>query len=168
MEDKKSLEDALKAAGIVILPKARTERSNPYWLKAVCKVYKANGAYAYCLCENRGDGTPQIKRDFGPMSVILRIESVHPYHELEKRFIPKLRSDREIERYLFKSDIDPKLTQSLLAREGKDGKAIASDRRKIKELIMGVAIKDARLMLEEEARCRKITEYGEGTGKENQ
>lgn len=167
-EDIKSLEDALKAAGIVVLPKARTERSNPYWLKAVCKVSKANGVQSYCLCENKGDGTPLIKRDFGPMSVITSIESVHPYQELEKRFTPKLRSDKEIERYLFKSNVDPKLTASLLSREGKTSEEYGRDRKKIRELIMTVAMKDAILMLEEEARCQKIASYGEGTEQETE
>lgn len=166
MEDKNSLDKALESAGLAVRPKKMTEKSTPYWLKAICRVYKSNGVYSYCLCENV-DGKCVIKRDFGPMAAIVRIEDIFPYEVLEKRFIPKLRTDREIERYLIKSDVPAEQIKVLMSKENKTNEEISADRKTLKEMVMNIAMADAVKMLAEEARCKTISEYGERTDKED-
>lgn len=77
----KSLQRALNAAACRELPKAVTEEdaSREYWTKAIALVRKRDQSRSYCLVERGADGVIRYKADFGNMSAIYGLVSVHPY-----------------------------------------------------------------------------------------
>lgn len=57
-----------------------------FWLKAIALVKRMNGIESYVLAEHRADGYISYVHDFGPLSPIVSLISVHPYMYLEERF----------------------------------------------------------------------------------
>ena len=69
------------------LPKKFSKDSGMFWLKAIVLVKRMNGIESYVLAEQRSDGYISYVHDFGPLSPIVSLISVHPYMYLEERFI---------------------------------------------------------------------------------
>lgn len=84
-----SLSKALSFVGIPELPKAYREGSGDVWLEALVLVRKMNTTQSYCIAERSSEGKITYKKDFGTMSPILGLVSIHPYKILDiERFIP--------------------------------------------------------------------------------
>lgn len=94
MEDikDKSLRLALEGSGCTELPKSRNNDDDGFWIKAIVLVRKSNFTTSYAMAERRGDGCINYTRDFGDMSPIMGLISVHPYLYLDERLIPSSES----------------------------------------------------------------------------
>jgi len=77
----RTLREAMEAAGVRQLP----PRCNPsdIWIYAIVLVRKLDCTQNYALASRRGDGRIKVFRDFGRMSPIAGIASVHPYMYLD-------------------------------------------------------------------------------------
>lgn len=84
-----SLEKALGAARLGVLPKIFKSDDKRFWFRALVLVRKRNGTMSYALAERKGDGVVKIVKDFGLMSPIAGVTSVYPYMFLDETFIPK-------------------------------------------------------------------------------
>lgn len=98
-----SLKDALNEIKLDELPKQFKESSGDFWLKAVVLVKKQDTTLSYALAERNSEGLISYKKDFGTMSPIAGLISVHPYVVLDKeRFIdstltPEGKKDKLVE-----------------------------------------------------------------------
>lgn len=73
-----SLRRALDATACRELPPPYREGAG-FWVKAIVLVRKRNNTQSYALAERRADGLIRYTRDFGLMSQIAGLVSVHPY-----------------------------------------------------------------------------------------
>lgn len=85
-----SLKDALNAACLQDLPKqCRSDNDDDgFWLKAVVLVKKRDFTQSYCLAKRKADGKILYKRDFGTISPIIGLISIHPYIYLDTQMLP--------------------------------------------------------------------------------
>lgn len=88
----KSLRQALECSGCLELPKSNND-GDGFWIRAIVLVRKRNCTSNYALAERRGDGCIIYTRDFGDMSPITGLLSVHPYLFLDERLIPSADSN---------------------------------------------------------------------------
>lgn len=91
LEDYKreTLYAAMEAAGGVSeLPRRYDDGSGEIWIRAIVLVKKLNCTQNYALASRRGDGLISVTQDFGYVSPITGIVSVHPYLYLDaKRYL---------------------------------------------------------------------------------
>lgn len=157
-ETEVTLQAALQVTGIVGLPKAIDADYKGTWIKAICLVTKVTGRQNYVLADNDGNGNAVIKRDFGSSATIARIDSIHPYEELDERFTPNLRGDEAKATFLAKKGYDAEEIANLQSTEGKSKEQIKADKETVKSYIDRVAVGMAKETLAEEARCQEIIE----------
>ena len=87
-----SLKLALEATACRELPKVYKDGSG-FWIKAIVLVRKRNHTQSYALAERRADGVIRYVKDFGLMSQIEGLVSVHPYVYFdEERFMHPYKS----------------------------------------------------------------------------
>lgn len=87
-----SLKLALEATACRELPKVYKDGSG-FWIKAIVLVRKRNQTQSYALAERRADGVIRYVKDFGLMSQIEGLVSVHPYVYFdEERFMHPYKS----------------------------------------------------------------------------
>ena len=87
-----SLKLALEATACRELPKVYKDGSG-FWIKAIVLVRKRNQTQSYALAERRADGVIRYVKDFGLMSQIEGLVSVHPYVNFdEERFMCPFKS----------------------------------------------------------------------------
>lgn len=87
-----SLKLALEATACRELPKVYKDGSG-FWIKAIVLVRKRNHTQSYVLAERRADGVIRYVKDFGLMSQIEGLVSVHPYVYFdEERFMHPYKS----------------------------------------------------------------------------
>ena len=79
-----SLSKALSAKGLAELPKQYRDGSDEYWLEAIVLVRKQNLTQSYCLAKRDADGKISYIDDFGMMSPISGLISIHPYLYLDR------------------------------------------------------------------------------------
>lgn len=79
-----SLSKALSSKGLAELPKQYRDGSDEYWLEAIVLVRKQNLTQSYCLAKRDADGKISYIDDFGMMSPISGLISIHPYLYLDK------------------------------------------------------------------------------------
>lgn len=80
-----SLKKALIATRLLELPKQFREDSNEYWLEAVILTKKRDGSHSYAIGRRDASGKICYMADYGSMSQIIGLVSVHPYFYLNKR-----------------------------------------------------------------------------------
>lgn len=85
----KSLREALCATACTELPKRLKHGETRFWIEAIILVKKANMTVSYTTAKRRGDGSIVYTGDYGMMSPIMGIVSIHPYLYLSKLFLPK-------------------------------------------------------------------------------
>lgn len=96
----KSLKLALEAAACRELPKAYRDGMG-FWIKAIVLVRKRNMTQSYALAERRADGVIRYVKDYGLMSQIEGLVSVHPYVYFdEARFMQPFKSEAAQRRVL--------------------------------------------------------------------
>lgn len=84
-----SLSRALSAKRIPDLPKQYREDSGEYWLEAIVLVRKLNMSQSYAVAKRDADGKISYTADFGDISPISGLISIHPYMYLNKeRYMP--------------------------------------------------------------------------------
>ena len=87
-----SLKLALEATACRELPKVYKDGAG-FWIKAIVLVRKRNQTQSYALAERMADGVIRYKKDFGLMSQIEGLVSVHPYVYFdEERFMHPYKS----------------------------------------------------------------------------
>lgn len=79
-----SLSKALSAKGLTELPKQYRDDCGEFWLEAVVLVRKQNLTQSYCLAKRDADGKISYIADYGIMSPISGLISIHPYMYLDK------------------------------------------------------------------------------------
>lgn len=84
-----SLREALSATACSELPKRLSSNETRFWIEAIILVKKANMTTSYTTAKRRGDGSIVYTGDYGMMSPIMGIVSIHPYLYLSKAFLPK-------------------------------------------------------------------------------
>lgn len=80
-----SLKMALTAKRLSELPKQFREDSGEYWLEAIILTRKRDGSQSYVAGKRKADGKITYIVDFGSMSPIAGLISVHPYLYLDKK-----------------------------------------------------------------------------------
>lgn len=80
-----SLKMALTAKRLSELPKQFREDSGEYWLEAIILTRKRDGSQSYVAGKRKADGKITYIADFGSMSPIAGLISVHPYLYLDKK-----------------------------------------------------------------------------------
>lgn len=166
MVDNDTLKAALAAIGYAMLPAPLLPSHKGIWLRAVARVRLVNGTKAYCLVHNDG-GSPSVLQTFGKSVAIASYEEIYPYEELDARFRPRLKDDKAIEEYLWRTCNNMTVVRSLLSTEGKDTERLRRDRAEIERLVLRSAIAVAQKALAEEERCKKIIENGKATERKN-
>lgn len=84
-----SLSKALTAKSLPDLPKQYRDDCGEYWLEAVVLVRKQNLSQSYAVAKRDADGKITYIQDFGEMSPISGLISIHPYMYLDKeRYMP--------------------------------------------------------------------------------
>lgn len=84
-----SLKRALTAKRLSELPKQFREENGEYWLEAIILTRKRDGSQSYVAGKRKADGKIIYTADYGTMSPIAALISVHPYLYLDKkRYMP--------------------------------------------------------------------------------
>lgn len=78
-----SLKDALNFLKLDELPKQYREADAEQWLEAVVLVRKKDTSLSYAIAKRNADGRISYTHDFGHMSPIAGLVSVHPYLSAE-------------------------------------------------------------------------------------
>ena len=153
-----TLQQALQVAGLRGLPKATTANSKDIWLKGIALVSKFRGVQNYCIVENV-QNKPKIIQDFGPSLYIISIDAIYPYEVLDKKSVPDMRSPEEIVKYLVSNGHNANVIKELLSKDNKTPEQVKADKDIIKDYITQAAIKNAKLMSKEIARCNELRNY---------
>ena len=84
-----SLSKALSTLSLPELPKQYRDDCGEYWLEAIVLVRKQNLSNSYAVAKRGADGKIVYKADFGDVSPISGLISIHPYMYLNKeRYMP--------------------------------------------------------------------------------
>jgi hypothetical protein len=81
----KTLLDALSFVSLRTLPTKAEEDDN--YLSAIVEVVKVDGTTSYALQKTRDDLTKYIAKDFGTISTIKEIVSIHPFEFLKEKYV---------------------------------------------------------------------------------
>lgn len=81
----KTLLDALSFVSLRTLPTKAEEDDN--YLSAIVEVVKVDGTTSYALQKTREDLTKYIAKDFGTISTIKEIISIHPFEFLKEKYV---------------------------------------------------------------------------------
>lgn len=153
-----TLQMCLQEVGLSELPPAISASYTKRWIKGICLARKLNGIMSYCMCENDG-GKTRLKKDFGQILPVLEIVAIHPYMELDSKYIPDLRSNKQIIEFLTKNGYTADNIEALLSKNDKTNEQQRKDRQTVKDFVIKAAIKNAKAMSDEENRCSEIRNY---------
>lgn len=81
----KTLLDALSFVSLRTLPTKVEDDDN--YLSAIVEVAKVDGTTSYALQKTRDDLTKYIAKDFGTISTIKEIVSIHPFEFLKEKYV---------------------------------------------------------------------------------
>lgn len=81
----KTLLDALSFVSLRTLPTKAEDDDN--YLSAIVEVVKVDGTTSYALQKTREDLTKYIAKDFGTISTIKEIVSIHPFEFLKEKYV---------------------------------------------------------------------------------
>lgn len=124
------------------------------WMRAIVLVEKRDGSKSYVLAENNGDNTPNVVKDFGSISQIVKYKGIYPFYEVENARIPDMRNKTEIMELLtaygFKQeDIALKMSNKHLDGTPKTEEEIANDKQFIKIEVNKITIQQEKARLKE-------------------
>lgn len=117
-----SLRKALNWAVLKTLPKQYKEGSG-FWIEGIALVQKRNLTQNYVIARRDGTGATSIVADFGEMSPVIGITSIHPYLYLEDHGILDIKDEKEKKktvRGLYPVACPTKLRDSLKTATGED------------------------------------------------
>lgn len=95
-KEKESLMKVLAYCNIAKLPEEDTQEY--IWLKAIGLVAKADGTHTYVLMYKNRYNRPNIVKDFGSISTIVKTEKVYPLLLFKYSLLPKFGTDSSEER----------------------------------------------------------------------
>lgn len=123
-----SLMECLSLSRMTELPKEWDGKK--IWLKAIVRVLKCDNSCNYALAENDGRNKPEIKRDFGNMARIVKIEAIYPTYYMSENQKPDLRNKTDIITYLGNAGFNKENVEFLLGTVGKNGEDKTDEEKK--------------------------------------
>ena len=93
----KSLIEALSYCHLRELPKEASEYDS-IWIRAIAYVTKADTTKSYVLMDKAADGSYRIIKDFGTISNIVNVRSIHPFQFVSEDSLPIFKGNNKQER----------------------------------------------------------------------
>lgn len=90
---RESLIDALSWASLRELPEK--DNGENIWIRALALVSKRDGSKAYVALVKGKNGEDRIIRDFGSVSMIVKIEGVYAFEYLDSSYLPTFDSKKK-------------------------------------------------------------------------
>lgn len=90
---RESLIDALSWASLRELPKK--DNGENIWIRALALVSKRDGSKAYVALVKGKNGEDRIIRDFGSVSMIVKIEEIYAFEYLDSSYLPTFDSKKK-------------------------------------------------------------------------
>lgn len=90
---RESLIDALSWASLRELPEK--DNGENIWIRALALVSKRDGSKAYVALVKGKNGEDRIIRDFGSVSMIVKIEEVYAFEYLDSSYLPTFDSKKK-------------------------------------------------------------------------
>lgn len=92
--------DVLSYLNLGKMPPILDKKDDRIWIKAIALVYKSDNSYDYAVV-TRGEGSqPEVKKTFGGLHRISRIEDIYPFMFLDEKTLPLLKNRKDIFNYL--------------------------------------------------------------------
>ena len=91
-----TLVEALSFCGVRELPEEF--KGKEVWIKAIGLVSKVDGSQSYVYLERGELGASNIKKDFGTLSPIVKIDKIYPYLYLSEDEVPKFSKENKGEK----------------------------------------------------------------------
>jgi len=92
--------DVLSYLNLGKMPPILNEKDDRIWIKAIALVYKSDNSYDYVVV-TRGEGfSPEVKKTFGSMYSISKIEEIYPFMFLDEKTLPLLKTRKDVFNYL--------------------------------------------------------------------
>ena len=92
----RTLVEALSFCGVRELPEEL--KGKEVWIKAIGLVSKVDGGQSYVYLERGELGASNIKKDFGTLSPIVKIDKIYPYLYLSEDEVPKFSKEEKGEK----------------------------------------------------------------------
>ena len=92
----RTLVEALSFCGVRELPEEF--KGKEVWIKAIGLVSKVDGGQSYVYLERGELGASNIKKDFGTLSPIVKIDKIYPYLYLSEDEVPKFSKENKGEK----------------------------------------------------------------------
>ena len=93
----KSLIDALSYCHLRELPKDASQYEG-IWIRAIAYVTKADATKSYVLMDKAANGSHRIIKDFGTISNIVNVRSIHPFQFVSEECMPLFKKGDKQER----------------------------------------------------------------------
>lgn len=93
----KSLIDALSYCHLRELPKDASQYEG-IWIRAIAYVTKADATKSYVLMDKAANGSHRIIKDFGTISNIVNVRSIHPFQFVSEERMPLFKKGDKQER----------------------------------------------------------------------
>lgn len=90
--------EALRYAGLPEMPE-EAGPDTPVWIYAVAKLVMTTLSKGYAIVRNEYNGAPHMMKVFGT-GAIARIESIHPYKFLDKKYVPTFKTEKQTKDFL--------------------------------------------------------------------
>ena len=92
----RTLVEAISFCGVRELPEEF--KGKEVWIKAIGLVSKVDGSQSYVYLERGELGASNIKKDFGTLSPIVKIDKIYPYLYLSEDEVPKFSKENKGEK----------------------------------------------------------------------
>lgn len=125
-----TLVEALSFCGVRELPEEL--KGKEVWIKAIGLVLKVDGSQSYVYLERGELGASCVKKDFGTLSPIAKIEKIYPYLYLSEDEVPKFSKEDKGEK-----------TSWLIARGYKEEELSTKTPQQINKLVIDECVKAA-------------------------
>ena len=126
----RTLVEALSFCGVRELPEEL--KGKEVWIKAIGLVSKVDGSQSYVYLERGELGASNIKKDFGTLSPIVKIDKIYPYLYLSEDEVPKFSKEDKGEK-----------TSWLVARGYNDEERSTKTPQQINKLVIDECVKAA-------------------------
>ena len=93
----KSLIDALSYCHLRELPQ-EASKYDGIWIRAIAYVTKADTTKSYVLMDKSSNGSHRIIKDFGTISNIVNVRSIHPFQFVSEDSLPIFKGSNKQER----------------------------------------------------------------------
>ena len=125
-----TLVEALSFCGVRELPEEL--KGKEVWIKAIGLASKVDGSQSYVYLERGKLGAKDIKKDFGTLSPIAKIDKIYPYLYLSEDEVPKFSKEDKGEK-----------TSWLIARGYKEEELSTKTPQQINKLVIDECVKAA-------------------------